>query len=68
MSIKEIGATVIFKDNIIDILKAKKNITEENGMRNAHIRDGVALTKFIYWIKNTKNNSQSEISALKLSR
>ena len=63
MSIKEIGATVIFKDNIIDILKAKKNITEENGMRNAHIRDGVALTKFIYWIKNTKNNSQSEISA-----
>ena len=63
MSIKEIGATVIFKDNIIDILKAKKNITEENGMRNAHIRDGVALTKFIYWIKNTKNNSQTEISA-----
>jgi Xaa-Pro aminopeptidase len=63
MSIKEIGAKVIFKDNIIDILKAKKNITEENGMRNAHIRDGVALTKFIYWIKNKKNNSQSEISA-----
>ena len=63
MSIKEIGATVIFKDNIIDILKAKKNITEENGMRNAHIRDGVALTKFIYWIKNKKNNIQTEISA-----
>ena len=63
MSIKEIGAKVIFKDNIIDILKAKKNITEENGMRNAHIRDGVALTKFIYWIKNKKNNTQTEISA-----
>ena len=63
ISIKEIGAKVIFKDNIVDILKAKKNTTEENGMRNAHIRDGVALTKFIYWIKNTKNNSQTEISA-----
>ena len=63
MLIKEIGAKVIFKDNIVDILKAKKNTTEENGMRNAHIRDGVALTKFIYWIKNTKNNSQTEISA-----
>ena len=63
MLIKEIGAKAIFKDNIVDILKAKKNTTEENGMRNAHIRDGVALTKFIYWIKNTKNNSQTEISA-----
>lgn len=63
MSIKEVGAKVIFKDNTVDILKAKKNTTEENGMRNAHIRDGVALTKFIYWIKNTKNNSQTEISA-----
>ena len=63
MSIKKIGAKVIFKDNIVDILKAKKNTTEENGMRNAHIRDGAVLTKFIYWIKNTKNESQTEIGA-----
>ena len=41
VSIKKVGAKVIFKDNIVDILKAKKNTTEENGMRNAHERDGV---------------------------
>ena len=63
MSIKKIGAKFIFKENIVDILKATKNKTEENGMRNAHIRDGVALTRFIYWIKNTKNYPQTEVSA-----
>ena len=57
------GAKFTFKENIIDILKATKNKTEENGMRNAHIRDGVALTRFIYWIKNTKSYPQTEVSA-----
>ena len=62
-SIKKNGSNIIFKENIIDILKSTKNKTEENGMRNAHIRDGVALTKFLYWIKNNKSKTLSEISA-----
>ncbi len=33
-------------------LKAIKNKTEINNMINAHISDGAALTKFLYWIKN----------------
>jgi Xaa-Pro aminopeptidase len=33
------------------LLKAIKNNTEINYMVNAHILDGIALTKFIYWIK-----------------
>ena len=33
-------------------LKSLKNKTEIKNMLNAHIFDGVALTKFIYWIKN----------------
>ena len=40
-------------------LKSIKNSSEIKHMINAHIRDGLALTKFIYWIKNTnkkKNN------------
>ena len=36
------------------LLKAVKNKTEINNMINAHIIDGAALTKFIYWIKNIK--------------
>ena len=29
-------------------------------MINAHIEDGVALTKFLYWIKNLKINNLTE--------
>ena len=34
--------------------KAKKNKIEINNSIKSHIKDGVALTKFIYWIKNNK--------------
>ena len=34
------------------LLKAKKNIAEIQNMIKSHIEDGVALTKFIFWIKN----------------
>ena len=33
-------------------LKSIKNKTEIKGMIKSHILDGVALTKFIYWMKN----------------
>ncbi len=32
--------------------KAQKNFTELSGARRANIRDGVSLTKFIFWLKN----------------
>ena len=35
-------------------LKAIKNTVEIQNMRSAHIKDGVALTKFLYWIKQKK--------------
>ena len=40
-------------DPIYD-LKAIKNSSEINHMINAHYEDGLALTKFIYWIKHNK--------------
>ncbi len=46
-------------------LKAKKNNTELQNMINAHIEDGVALTKFLYWIKNKKKISLTEMDAEK---
>ena len=44
-------------------LKAIKNKTEIDNMKKAHILDGVALTKFIYWIKNINKKQITEIDA-----
>ena len=45
------------------LLKAVKNRIEINNMINAHILDGVALTKFIHWIKNINNKKITEVQA-----
>ena len=42
--------------------KSIKNQTEINHMVNAHLEDGLALTRFIYWIKHYKGEI-SEIDA-----
>jgi Xaa-Pro aminopeptidase len=51
------------KEDPIYILKSLKNDTEINNMINTHITDGVALTKFIYWIKNLKKLNITEVDA-----
>lgn len=44
--------------------KAVKNPTEVENMRKAHIKDGVALTRFIYWLKkNVGKIPMTELSA-----
>ncbi len=43
--------TVIDEENPSELLKCIKNETELNNTRMAHIRDGVAVTKFMYWLK-----------------
>ena len=48
------------------ILKAKKNNVEISNSVKSHILDGIALTKFIFWIKNNINKIKiTEISAEK---
>ena len=44
-------------------LKSIKNSSEIKHMINAHIEDGLALTKFIFWIKNTNKKKITEIDA-----
>ena len=46
-------------------LKSIKNSSEIKHMINAHIEDGVALTKFIYWIKNINKKKITEIDSQK---
>ncbi|MBD1158013.1 aminopeptidase P family protein [Pelagibacterales bacterium SAG-MED17] len=51
---------IVDKEDPIYNLKSLKNKTEIQNMVKAHIEDGVALTKFLYWIKNHKINSLTE--------
>ncbi len=44
-------------------LKSIKNSSEIKHMINAHIEDGIALTKFIYWIKNINKKKITEINS-----
>jgi len=56
----------IEKIDPIFFLKSKKNNVEIKNTIKSHIIDGVALTKFIYWIKNNINKLKiTELSAQK---
>jgi len=45
------------------IMKSIKNKIELKNIINAHVEDGLALTKFIYWIKNINKKKITEIDA-----
>lgn len=51
--------------NIPDICQEQKSIKNEcelNGIRNAHIRDGVSLCKFLFWLEqNWQNKTELDI-------
>ena len=51
---------IINREDPIYKLKSLKNKIEIKNMVNAHIEDGIALTKFLYWIKNHKINNLTE--------
>ena len=53
-----------FQDPIYQ-LKSIKNSTEINNMINAHISDGVAVTKFIHWITVINKKRITEFEAQK---
>ena len=47
------------------LMKSIKNKVEINNTIESHIYDGVAVTKFLYWIKKNQNKKISEIDAEK---
>lgn len=58
------GVKLVEKRNPTELMKAVKNETEIKNTREAHINDGVAMTKFIYWLKHTIGKEEiTEISA-----
>jgi Xaa-Pro aminopeptidase len=55
---------IIKTNDPIDLLKALKNKTEISNTKIAHLFDGIALTKVIFWLKNNYNKERiTEISA-----
>ena len=59
-----IGLTTKHLENPCLYPKSVKNFTELEGARKANLRDGVSVTKFLYWLKNNmKVNEINEIKA-----
>jgi Xaa-Pro aminopeptidase len=58
------SVTIIHETNPSTLLKAVKNETEINNTRTAMIKDGVAITRFLKWVKDKIGNTKiTEISA-----
>ncbi len=47
------GCEIISKPNPCALLKAVKNPVETENIRKAHLMDGIAVTRFMYWLKNS---------------
>ncbi len=54
---------IVKREDPTYLLKSVKNKIEINNTINSHIIDGVALTKFIYWIKNINKKKITEVEA-----
>ena len=59
------GVEIISGISIANSLKSIKNETERKGYRNAVLKDGVALTKFFYWLEQemAAGHKVTELSA-----
>lgn len=58
------SCTIVDKVSPIVMYRSLKNKTEVKNLRMAHIKDGVAVTKFIYWVKtNIGKLELNEINA-----
>ena len=54
---------IVKREDPVYSFKSIKNKTEIVNMKKAHILDGAALTKFIYWIKNINKKKITEVDA-----
>ncbi|MDD6919769.1 MAG: aminopeptidase P family protein [Eubacteriales bacterium] len=52
---------IVVGSSIIAPLKAKKNATEVDRMRDVHIRDGVAMVRFLSWLYNHMNEQAKSL-------
>lgn len=58
------GAAILDRQNPTSFMKAVKNETEQRNIRKVHLMDGIAVTKFMYWLKkNVGKIPMDELSA-----
>lgn len=62
----ESGATIVPGDDVCLLPKAIKNETEVAGIRHAHLRDGVALCRLLYWLDT--ETTQREVTELEVEK
>ncbi len=63
-ALKKAGATLIETADPCALFKARKNAVELQGARNAHIRDGAALCRFLAWLDaEAPSGALTEIAA-----
>lgn len=56
--------TILDRPNPTSLMKAIKNQTEMENLRKAHLKDGIAVTRFMYWLKkNVGKLPMTEVSA-----
>lgn len=53
--------TIVEEDNPSLCLKSIKNETEINGSKKSHFKDGIALSKFWYWLEKNIDKSLTEL-------
>ena len=47
------GTVILDLPNPSSLMKAVKNPTEQKNIREAHLKDAVSMTEFLYWLKTT---------------
>eukprot|EP00178_Gracilaria_changii_P001841 TRINITY_DN125_c0_g3_i2.p2 TRINITY_DN125_c0_g3~~TRINITY_DN125_c0_g3_i2.p2 ORF type:complete len:684 (-),score=102.59 TRINITY_DN125_c0_g3_i2:2607-4658(-) len=62
-----LGECTLKEETPVKLAKACKNEAELQGMRDAHIRDGIALSSFLCWLEEHVNAGASPISELDAS-
>jgi Xaa-Pro aminopeptidase len=66
LTLQRAGAELVAADDPVIVPKACKNAAEISGMQNAHLRDAVAVTRFLAWLDNEiaagKLHSEAELS------
>lgn len=58
------GTDIVADDDPVIMPKAIKNPAEIEGMRAAHLRDGVAMVRFLAWLDRQAPGTVSEIDAV----
>ena len=64
LALQKAGASISNIQGPLTLMKAQKNAVELNGFDAAHVRDGVAMVRFLHWLDETaQDGSVDEIGA-----